>query len=406
MNILVVSVLYPEPEYLNIPKDTKAVHYFAAKWVQSGHKVTVLHPHINPISRILCRLKSKYKNKIVQTQTDGVSVFFGQEQLIRPHTSILSVGKQKRLAKRFVRHFSQNGIDLQADLVAVHFPVAVLHFMEYFAQPQKTVAVLHGSDVDMLANMSDTQRQTAIAKLNQTCKTIAFRSQILKERALAMGLGTEDSPVLYSGIDDCLIADKKAIEEKMASPASQTLKILYAGRLLQQKCIDQVLKALAMIKDEVCFEFKVLGDGSARAELEALTEQLGLSKQVHFLGNCPREQVLKHMYASDVFAMVSINETFGLVYLEAMAQGCIAIGTKNEGIDGVIKDGENGFLIEAFDTKTLAERICQIAQMTQAQRAQMIERSYASVKDMSDTNMSKQYLTLVCNCDTERRKER
>ena len=45
----------------------------------------------------------------------------------------------------------------------------------------------------------------------------------------------------------------------------------------------------------------------------------------------------------NVWIMISKNETFGLVYLEAMARGCITIGSRNQGIDGVINHGVNGF---------------------------------------------------------------
>lgn len=50
------------------------------------------------------------------------------------------------------------------------------------------------------------------------------------------------------------------------------------------------------------------------------------------------------MRQSDIFVLPSVGETFGMVYLEAMASGCIVVGTKDDGIDGIIKDGENGFL--------------------------------------------------------------
>ena len=49
---------------------------------------------------------------------------------------------------------------------------------------------------------------------------------------------------------------------------------------------------------------------------------------------------------SDVFVLPSVNETFGMVYLEAMSQGCIPIGTSGEGIDGIIENGKNGYLCD------------------------------------------------------------
>ena len=55
--------------------------------------------------------------------------------------------------------------------------------------------------------------------------------------------------------------------------------------------------------------------------------------------------------------MISKEETFGLVYLEAMSMGCITIASKNEGMEGIIIDGENGFLCTAGDDDELASII-------------------------------------------------
>lgn len=395
MNILLVSAIYPEPEYLNVPKDTNAVHYFARNWAAKGHKVVALHPHINPISRIFHHLKSKYRNKIIQSDIENVQVLFGQGQLLKPHTSVLPRGRQRRLAKRFKAYLNRDGMELEFDLITVHFPVALLHFAELFAEHDQSVCILHGSDISMLSSMSVAKRASAIEKLNRMYRMICFRSEVLKRQSLALGLGKADSPVLYSGIDDSLIAEPQVIENKVNRGFGQQLKILYAGKLVRQKCIDQVLKALALVKDTVPFELTLLGEGTERKELEALSRQLGLEERVKFLGSVPRTEVLQHMQEADVFTMVSANETFGLVYIEAMAQGCITIGTKNEGIDGIIKDGENGFLIEAYDYKALAQRIVEIYSMSQEHRAQMIRQGYDTVKDMTDSYMAALYLKEV-----------
>lgn len=69
-----------------------------------------------------------------------------------------------------------------------------------------------------------------------------------------------------------------------------------------------------------------------------------LDKNVTFTGHLPQHEVYEKMRQSDIFVLPSVGETFGMVYLEAMASGCIVVGTKDDGIDGIIKDGENGFL--------------------------------------------------------------
>ena len=92
------------------------------------------------------------------------------------------------------------------------------------------------------------------------------------------------------------------------------------------------------------FVINFIGEGKEMENLKALTSKYSLYDHVHFWGRIPREQVIRIMNETDCFIMVSKFETFGLVYLEAMAKGCITIASKNEGMDGIIRNGENGFL--------------------------------------------------------------
>ena len=77
--------------------------------------------------------------------------------------------------------------------------------------------------------------------------------------------------------------------------------------------------------------------------------ELGLEKQVRLTGGLPHEQVMALMAKSDLFVLPSWGEGYGIVYIEAMAAGCIAVGAKDEGIEDTITDGENGFLVPAGD---------------------------------------------------------
>ena len=84
----------------------------------------------------------------------------------------------------------------------------------------------------------------------------------------------------------------------------------------------------------------MIGDGKERKTLEKI------DKNVKFLGSLPHDKVLEKMRENDIFVLPSVGETFGMVYLEAMASGCITVCTKGDGVDGIIKNGENGFLVE------------------------------------------------------------
>ncbi|MBQ3011730.1 MAG: glycosyltransferase, partial [Oscillospiraceae bacterium] len=87
---------------------------------------------------------------------------------------------------------------------------------------------------------------------------------------------------------------------------------------------------------------------------EQLAQELGIAERVEFRGRVKRNEVLAEMGKADCFAMASSPETFGLTYLEAMACGCYTIGSKGEGIDGVLNDRENGVLVTPGSVEEMA----------------------------------------------------
>ena len=84
-------------------------------------------------------------------------------------------------------------------------------------------------------------------------------------------------------------------------------------------------------------ELRIIGDGEELKNLKKLS-----SKPI-FLGRLDNTSVLEEMKNADIFALPSVNETFGMVYLEAMACGCITVCTENDGVAGIIENGKNGF---------------------------------------------------------------
>ncbi|MBQ4609069.1 MAG: glycosyltransferase, partial [Clostridia bacterium] len=89
--------------------------------------------------------------------------------------------------------------------------------------------------------------------------------------------------------------------------------------------------------------------GEMEAQLKARIAELGLQGRAVLTGGLPHEQVIARMAQSDLFILPSWGEGYGIVYIEAMAAGCIAVGAEGEGIADTIVDGENGFLVPAGD---------------------------------------------------------
>jgi glycosyltransferase involved in cell wall biosynthesis len=144
-----------------------------------------------------------------------------------------------------------------------------------------------------------------------------------------------------------------------------------------------------------------VGDGPERGRLEKLAKKLQVYDRVDFVGNKNRNHVLQYMEKANVFAMVSSPETFGLVYIEAMAKGCITIGSKGEGIDGVIEDGENGFLCKAGDVKALTSVLESILSLDKATKTRIISNAIDTARNLTQENVSREYYhnlrAILCN---------
>jgi len=120
------------------------------------------------------------------------------------------------------------------------------------------------------------------------------------------------------------------------------------GHLTDQKRVNVTIKAFAEVaKNNPDARLTIIGNGLKKEELENLCHSLNVEDKVTFTGHIPNERVLKYLSQSQFFVMPSVREGFGIVYIEAMACGCVTIGTEGEGIADVIHHGENGFLVKA-----------------------------------------------------------
>src|SRR5207248_8924119 len=102
---------------------------------------------------------------------------------------------------------------------------------------------------------------------------------------------------------------------------------------------------------------EIMGDGTERSRLSALSSRLGIAKKVNFFGRQTRTQVADAMRRCAVFALPSHYEGLGCVYLEAMSAGKPVIACQGQGIEEIIQHGTNGFLIDPGDVQSLGSII-------------------------------------------------
>ena len=140
-----------------------------------------------------------------------------------------------------------------------------------------------------------------------------------------------------------------------------------------------------------------MGDGASRTELEELAQNLNCADKVHFWGRVSRDKVMQILEDTHIFVMISTNEIFGLVYLEAMAASCLTIASKNGGVDGIIIDANNGFLCNEADDSELRQILENITKYDCDTLKKIVEQGYKTVKEYSDYKVAEKYLNDVLN---------
>ncbi len=124
----------------------------------------------------------------------------------------------------------------------------------------------------------------------------------------------------------------------------KVIKFVTFSRLLDWKNIDLVIRSFSRVNGN--FEYDIYGDGPEMGKLKYLINDLGLSEKIKLKGYVDRLDVPKILSEYHVFILLSYLETFGRVYIEAMARGLPVICTRDSGIDGFIENGVQGYLVE------------------------------------------------------------
>lgn len=137
-------------------------------------------------------------------------------------------------------------------------------------------------------------------------------------------------------------------------------RFLAVAYLTQKKGLDVLLKAFAkQFREAEEVELVIGGDGEERGRLEALTQSLKIEKQVHFRGSLSREQVVEEMGQCDVFTLPSRHETFGVVFIEALASGKPIIAARCGGPNDIV-NGQNGELVEVDSVEDLSQAMAKL----------------------------------------------
>ena len=203
------------------------------------------------------------------------------------------------------------------------------------------VVTTHGSDTSIPYEAGKKQELRCFAEKADALVTV---SNSLQKKQLDCGVKIPVVTILNGFV---LRSAEQNKEERQN-------RIIQVGNLKQSKRVDVTIRAFSQLyKEFPAMSLTVIGQGEQRKNLELLCQQERVENAVSFLGQLPNDRVFREMCKSRFYVMASKPEGFGIVYLEAMAAGCITIGTEGEGIADLITHGENGFLVPADDPQAI-----------------------------------------------------
>ena len=179
------------------------------------------------------------------------------------------------------------------------------------APPVPLVVSVHGGDVYFTAQKFGEERIRAVF---DRAKLVLANSEGVLERARELGAGY--SRVVHLGTD---------IPEP--EPAHEPNTLVTVAHLDPRKRHEDVIRALAELPE---WRYLVIGDGPELPNLRAAAIQAGVADRVELAGQLAPDEALARARRCSVFVMPSVDEAFGVAYVEAMAAGLPAIGRRGE----------------------------------------------------------------------------
>ena len=232
------------------------------------------------------------------------------------------------------------------DLVHAHYAVPTADAVLRARLATPLVVSVHGGDVLWVARHSERGRE-AVTRALTAAELVLANSAGTAARSEALGART--TRVVHLGTD------------LPAQPAQRHAEptLITVGHLVARKRHADVLRALAELPG---VRYVIVGDGPERGRLEWLARELGVAERTRFLGALPHERALAEAWRAHAFVLPSVDEAFGVAYVEAMAGWVPAIGLRGEdGPEEIAATGggltlaEPGRLREAIEA-TLAGR--------------------------------------------------
>ena len=218
------------------------------------------------------------------------------------------------------------------------------------------VTTLHGTDITLVGSHPFYRPAVTFSINHSDCVTAV--SESLKQDTLRLFDIKTESKVIPNFIDTKKFENKeKPCERSLLAPTDDKI-ISHISNFRPLKRINDVIDVFEQISTNVSSKLLMVGEGSEKSKAMAYVKSKGLNEKVVFLGNS--NEIDKILCYSDLFLLPSEMESFGLVALEAMANGVPVISSNAGGLSEVNKHGFSGFLSDVGDVNSMAKNALEL----------------------------------------------
>jgi len=280
----------------------------------------------------------------------------------------------------------QHEVALREELDILHVHYAIPHATTaYLAREMlrgtrtlRVITTLHGTDITLVGQESSFYGITRFS-IEQSDAVTAVSAFLRDETYRAFGCVSCDVRVIPNFVNLEEYRPASGPRSEALAPVDHKV-ITHVSNFREVKRVKDVVRVFARVRRAMPATLLMVGDGPDRPDAEKEAEELGVTRDVRFLGRLDSIETL--LQASDLFVLPSQTESFGLAALEAMACGAPVVASRAGGLPEVVDDELNGILEPVGSVEAMGRRAVELLRDPKRYRA-MREAAIAKAREFS-----------------------